>query len=137
MTLFSRGAWGIPLLFPVIPLAAAEPEQIPLIGSDGPQLDACGGVGRVATLDTHLPVRERPDQYAQEKDRLPPATLVWLCDKNDGENGEDWQGIVYPTGEHQDLGDCRVSSPVAAPEPYKGPCRSGWVLARNLRLVAG
>ena len=91
----------------------------------------------MTTLDPHLPVRERPDEFAREKDKLSPATLVWLCDKNAGENGLDWQGIVYPSGEYQELGDCRVSSPVAAPEPYRGPCRSGWVLARDLRLVAG
>lgn len=107
-------------------------EQVPMIGSDGPNLDACGGIGRVATLGPHLTVRERPEDYAREKDRLIPNTLVWLC-----EGGDDWQGIVYPKGEHQDLGDCRVSSPVAAPQPYSGPCRSGWVLARDLRLVAG
>ena len=114
------------------PLLADAGEQVPMISGDGPEFDACAGVGRVATLDPDLPVRERPDEYAREKDRLLPSTLVWLC-----ENGEDWQGIVYPSGDYQDLGDCRVSSPVAAPKPYDGPCRSGRVLARDLRLVAG
>lgn len=118
-------------------VAAAEPEQVPLIGSDGPALDACAGIGRIATLDPDLAIRERPDEYAREKDRLPSATLVWICEKGASENGEDWQGIVYPTGEFQKLGDCLVSRPIPAQEPYAGPCRSGWVLARDLRLVLG
>ena len=112
-------------------------EQVPLIGNEGPDLDACIGIGRIATLEPSLPVREQPDDYAREKDRLAPSTLVWLCEKGGGETGEDWQGIVYPSGEHQELGDCRVSSPVSEPRPYAGPCRSGWVIARDIRLVAG
>lgn len=114
------------------PASAADSEKIPLIGSEGPDLDACAGIGRVATLASHLAVRERPEEYARQKDKLAPYTLVWLC-----ENGEEWQGIVYPTGQFQELGDCKVSSPVAEPHPYRGPCRSGWVLARELALVAG
>ena len=117
------------------PATAVEPEQIPLIGSEGPAEDACIGVGTITTLDKHLAVRERPDQYARKKDQLAPRTLVWICEKNSGENGEDWQGIVYPNGDNQKLGDCKVSSRVTAPEPYKGPCRFGWVHARDLRLV--
>jgi hypothetical protein len=115
--------------------SAAGSEQIPLIGSEGPTEDACIGVGTIRTLDPDLPIRERPDAYAREKDRLPSATLVWICDKGEDADGEDWQGIVYPAGEHQKLGDCRVSRSIAAPQPYDGPCSSGWVLARDLRLV--
>lgn len=116
---------------------AAEPGQTPLIGSDGPAEDACIGVGTITTLDRHLAVRERPDRYARQKDKLAPGTLVWICEKGADEGGEEWQGIVYPTGEFQSLGDCLVSSPVPEPRPYAGPCRSGWVVAHNLRLVLG
>ncbi len=123
------------------PATAAEPEQIPLIGSEGPTEDACIGVGTIRTLDPDLPVRERPERYARQKDKLAPATLVWICEKCEGVGidgeGEDWQGIVYPTGEFQELGDCRVSSPVVSPRPYDGPCRSGWVRASDIRLVTG
>lgn len=127
-------ALGAVLACPPVDAAAqaSAREQIPIVGADGPQSDACGGIGRVATLAPEVVVRARPDDDAGKKERLAPDTLVWLC-----ENGGEWQGIVYPTGEFQDLGDCRVSSPVAEPEPYSGPCRSGWVPARELRLVAG
>ena len=120
------------------PLKAEHPKDShPVtVGGEGPELDACVAVGRVTGLDpegdNYLAVRARPHLSGHENDRLDPATLVWLCDK-DG----DWQGIVYPHGAYQDLGDCRVSSPVTAPEPYGGPCRQGWVLAKYLDLVAG
>lgn len=107
-------------------------EQVPLVGRDGPELDACGGIGRLSTYEADLAVFERPEDYAREKDRLPVSTLVWLCDGND-----DYQGVVYPSGDFQELGDCQVSIPIAEPEPYSGPCEFGWVTARNIRLVAG
>jgi hypothetical protein len=114
------------------PLAANEREQVPMIGLDGPDLDACGGIGALTHFEAELSVRERPDDYAREKDRLPTKTLVWLC-----EGDEEWQGIVYPTGEFQELEDCKVSVPIAAPEPYAGPCAFGWVAARNVQMVSG
>jgi hypothetical protein len=82
--------------------------------------------------ENYLAVRERPAPHAREVDRLGTATLVWLC-----EGAGDWQGIVYADGAIQDLGDCRVSSPVAQPRPYDGPCKTGWVAARYLQLVTG
>lgn len=123
-------------IFPGSVALADEPEKAPFIGRDGPEMDACGGIASVFGRDSRgreaLPVREHPDEYARKKDDLPPRTLVWLCDA-DGE----WQGIVYPSGEFQELQDCRVSSPIAEPRAYAGPCKSGWVLANRLQLVAG
>lgn len=125
---------AIPLLAGA-PAIGADGEQVPKVGRDGPELDACGGVGRVSrvnpTGDGLLPVFPRPSDEIRPKDRLVPDTLVWLCDAQ----GE-WQGIVYASGQFQELGDCRVSSPVAQPQDYSGPCRSGWVPARFLFMVA-
>lgn len=118
------------------PLMASDSEVQVMIGRDGPELDACGAIGKVARLDpegdSFLSVRERPAPEAPEKDRLDARTLVWLCDSAD-----EWQGIVYPSGDYQDLGDCRVGSPVRVAEPYAGPCRHGWVAAHYIELVAG
>lgn len=117
------------------PLLGAEGERVPQVGRDGPELDACGGVARVSrvnpTGDGLLPVFPQPDDRVRPKDRLVPDTLVWLCDAQDA-----WQGIVYASGPFQELGDCRVSSPVAQPQAYSGPCRSGWVPAKFLFVVA-
>jgi hypothetical protein len=124
-------------LIAIFPLHAEHPEAHPVrIGREGPVLDACVAIGRVSGLNPdgseHLAVRIAPHEAAHEKSQLALATLVWLCDKE----GE-WQGIVYPEGAYQDLGDCRVSSPIAEPRPYDGPCQHGWVLAKHLDLVAG
>jgi hypothetical protein len=106
------------------------------VGHDGPAMDACGGVGRVIALDRDemdaLAVHTGPDDRNAHETALDEGTLVWLCEARG-----DWQGIVYPEGQYQDLGDCRVSSPVAQRQAYAGPCRSGWVLARYVQLVAG
>ena len=125
-----------PVLLPAVPALARQAERIPTIGQEGPELDACGGIGTVTRLalgeTQNLAVRDRPADEGYKKDELAAKTLVWLCDAE----GE-WQGIVYPGGEYQDLGDCRVSSPVPQPAPYQGPCRHGWVDARFIDLVAG
>ncbi len=97
-------------------------------------MDACGGIGRVSSFDPgsdgSLPVRETPSPRGRQAGLLAPGTLVWLCDVEG-----DFQGIVYAEETYQDLGDCRVSRPIAQPEPYDGPCASGWVLAKRLQLV--
>lgn len=117
---------------PAPPAAPASDPRVPMIGLEGPDADACGGIARVATYAAEEPVRERPADEALESDRLPHETLVWLC-----EGAGEWQGVVYPSGDFQELGDCEVSGAIAERRPYDGPCRHGWVLAQNLHMVAG
>ena len=115
---------------------AADNGRVPYIGMEGPQTDACPGIGRIAAFAPRkgdfMRVYLDAHDGGKPKDTLPLSSLVWLCEA-DG----DWQGIVYPTGEFQDLGDCRVSSSVPEPEPYSGPCQYGWVEAKYIELVAG
>ena len=121
---------------PEAPMRESGGDDAVQIGLDGPEMDACGGVGRVSlnsrelapTLTVHQGNRRSATRLAE----LPTGTLVWLCEAR----GE-WQGIVWPGDSWQDLGDCQVSSPLAAPEAYAGPCKSGWVEADKLSLVAG
>jgi hypothetical protein len=114
---------------------AAQLARVPLVGLDGPQSDGCAAVGRVTGLDPTgdyvLPVLAVPDPAGAQTDKLDPAVLVWLCEAQ----GE-WQGIVY-AAKGKDFGECLVSSPVAQPEPYSGPCRSGWVDGHYIQLTAG
>jgi hypothetical protein len=123
------------LLLPLQPALAEFPDRVPSVGLDGPQSDGCASVGRVTGLnpgrDYFLSVHARPDEASKKKDRLGPATLVWLCEAEGA-----WQGIVYaPAG--RDFGECRVSSPVAKPEPYSGPCLFGWVDGHYIQLNSG
>ena len=106
--------------------------RAPMIGLDGPSLDACGGLGRVGGMYRQQVIRDAPDEAARTSDTLDGSTLVWLCEAEG-----DWQGVVYASGEFQDVGDCRVSSPIPEPRAYDGPCRAGWVLAKDVEFLAG
>ena len=105
------------------------------VGSDGPQMDACGIYAEVGNFDPsgedYLSVRDAPDASTKERDRLAEGKGVSICASANG-----WSGIVY-AGEGQDLAECGVGSPVASEQNYTGPCRSGWVSSRYLRQIAG
>jgi hypothetical protein len=116
---------------------AAGPARPVVIGKAGNDLDACLSTGEVTGLnpagDNFLAVRAAPAVGARMIGRLGPRHMVHMCD--DTPDGQ-WLGIVYsddPRGETV----CEVGSPVARPQPYRGPCRSGWVAARHILLVAG
>jgi hypothetical protein len=118
---------------PPAPESETFPEaRAPMIGLDGPGLDACGGLGRVGGMYRKQVIRDAPEEGARTSDTLEQSTLVWLCEAEG-----DWQGIVYASGEFQEPGDCRVSSPVAETRAYDGPCRAGWVLAKDVEFLAG
>lgn len=115
--------------------AGAAAAQRPVrIGMDR-LADACTGVGRVVGLNprgqNYLSVRGAPRTTAVERDRLRSGQNLHICDRSaDGR----WLGVVYTRNPHQ---NCNVSSPVASPRPYPGPCRSGWVAARYIADIAG
>ncbi|HSG33119.1 MAG TPA: hypothetical protein VLA37_01185, partial [Sphingomonadaceae bacterium] len=129
-------AVGFVSLALVAPLQAQSSDRVPRIGLDGPELDACSSIGKVFNLyetgRPYLSVRSIPGNGSREKARLYPGVLVWMCE-SDG----DWQGIVFASGNYQDLGDCRLGTPVAQPQAYDGPCLHGWVPGRYIDFVAG
>ncbi len=117
-------------------MAYNGPIPMPIvIGSDGPEADACGTLAKVMPLDgkdvNYLSVRDAPDGSTKERDRLEPGQQVSVCASHGA-----WSGVVYaaPGSETQ---DCGVGSPVAAQEPYSGPCRQGWVASQYLEMIAG
>jgi hypothetical protein len=99
-------------------------------------LDACPSNAEVTGLnprgDNFLSVRSRPSTRARELTRLRAGAMVWACDETaDGS----WTGVVFsPPG--RDI-DCGVGTPAARHQPYRGPCASGWVSSRFIRIVAG
>ena len=123
-----------PVPTPTDPAAVYEgpiPQPI-MVGSDGPDMDACGTLGEVANLDpngdNYLSVRDAPSTLTKERDRLDPGQRVTVCDSADG-----WVGIVYSKIDE----NCGVSSPVATEERYLGPCAQGWVDERFVEMIAG
>ena len=122
---------SLPIIF-VLNTAFCLPPPVPVaIGHDGPDFDACGGVA--ALKGDKLTVWSGPSKKAYKRDRLEAGQHVWMCDSA-GEKGE-WTGIVYSKPESKT--PCGVSSPVATPRPYNGPCRKGWVKTDKIILIAG
>lgn len=121
------------LAFPVAAAQAAKRASAPSATAvwvgDVAGLDACGASGRVIGSSMQ-PVFAAPRPDAAQSNRLPAGRWVWLCDAvEDG-----WHGIVYPADQDQDGG---VSVPVARHQRYAGPCRSGWVRATDVAMMAG
>ena len=108
-----------------------------MIGNDqGLDIDACGAVGMIRASDADgndytVAVWSAPNGGA-EVDRLNQGETVYLCDSAD--QGA-WVGIVYPNANDA---DCNVSGTTSGgPEPYSGPCRSGWVSQDYITSIAG
>lgn len=119
-------------------LAHEPADAVPvMIGHDGPDFDACGGWGRVSGLDPEgdnfLAVRAAPTTQASKMDELHEGEEVWFCD---GTADQDWVGIVYGASREPGV-DCQVGANLPGPVEYVGPCRSGWVSARYVTLLAG
>ncbi len=117
----------------LMPVCAVAQDSRPVLVGGEAQLDACGAVGQVTGLDPNgdnfLSVRTGPGVEFQRIDRLGPNQLVTLCD-----NAGNWHGVVYTL---EPGIDCGVSSPQSNRAPYAGPCKSGWVYARYVTLIAG
>ena len=111
---------------------AAKLPTVPVLVGQDPESDACAGSGIVVGLDptgdNFLSVRVGPGSKFREIDRLNTSDSVYVCDERLG-----WYGIVYPVSRA-----CNVSSvSFDKPQPYSGPCRSGWVYKKFIKLTAG
>lgn len=128
---------------------AARPVQITPPVEDGKALFSGAAVARIVGLrkggDGYVSVRAAPSTKAAELDRLTASR--WVIALTPATDWDDVRfiGVIYPTGD----GDaaprplheaCGVSeSPPTAPpfdRPYTGPCRSGWVHKRFVKVLA-
>ena len=105
-----------------------------IVGSDD-NLDACPSLGVVSGLklkgDGFLAVRSGASTKYALIDKLQQGQKVFIC--NTSKDGN-WFGVVYS---HGNVDDCGVSSPVNPAQQYKGKCKSGWVNAHWIKLLAG
>lgn len=98
------------------------------IGQEAGQ-DACLSLGQVTLRrGGFLAVRSGPGVGYRLRDKLGPGQRLWLCDHRPG-----WHGVVYAVQRF----DCGVGTPVASVQPYRGPCRQGWVSAAYVEAIAG
>ena len=107
------------------------------IGEGGPSFAACASTGQVVNIspsgETYLPVRAAPFAEANEVTRLAQGAQIYLCTRSIDQR---WQGVVVPPADAPTT-DCGVSTPVASPRAYAGPCKAGWISSAFVRLTAG
>lgn len=116
-------------------VVALDPTTQPVtIGENGASFPACATRGETINLspdgEATLPVRRAPFAEADAIARLGPGSRVFLCTRSMDQR---WQGVVIPPDDRPDA-DCGVAAPVAAAQPYAGPCRSGWVASSFVQV---
>jgi hypothetical protein len=121
---------------PVAEPAAIVPPAVPVrIGELGASFDACGTAAttRNTRAGAGLPVRAAPFDTAAESASIPAGARFFVCSRS---HDQRWLGVVWnDAGELS--AECGVSSPVTSRRDYPGPCRSGWVQAAFVKLIAG
>ena len=111
------------------PVAAVGGDTVPvMVGTFGEDIDACPSTGHLVRAAA---LRSAPDEAADEVTGLAAGTRVHACG---GSADDRWLGVVL---QMDGIFDCGVSSPVASPRPYPGPCLSGWVRSEDVAIDAG
>jgi hypothetical protein len=104
------------------------------VGEGGAAFPACAASGTVIDLSptgqAYLPLRDAPFAEGKELARLANGQALLLCTRSLDQR---WQGVVVPEASGA---DCGVSAPVAAPQAYAGPCKSGWVSSAFVQVRA-
>ena len=104
-------------------------EAVPVMIGEHEELDACTSQGEVRVTEATL--RIGPDQSFPRVLRLKHGALLHICS---GSKDGAWTGVVLA---QDGILDCGVSSPVASPRPYNGPCVSGWLPSSAVQVTAG
>jgi hypothetical protein len=108
---------------PAVPVLIGGPEH----------LEGCPGTA-IVVVRSHswLNLRSGPGRANPVLAQLQEGQPVSVCQRR----GDGWIGvIVHPDDRH--AADCGLSDAGAKPKAYAGPCRSGWVSGRYLRIQAG
>jgi hypothetical protein len=117
---------------PALSQEAYTRPQVPVIIGGDAGYDACLSNGVVIGLDPNndgfLAVKGGPGLSYPRIDKLYNGERVYICDET-----EAWFAVIYPKRRQ----DCNVSTPWTVKLPYTGPCRSGWVFKRYIRITAG
>ena len=117
---------------------AVEPGRVPVrVGELGPNFAACAAAGTTRNLDAaagaKLEVKAAPFENSAATGAIPAGGRFFVCTRS---HDQRWLGVVYDEAGALGPG-CGVSNPLPARRSYEGPCRSGWVSAAFVKLVAG
>ena len=112
--------------------AQAQQRPVPVMVGGEADFDACPSQGVAKGLrrggDNFLAVRAGPGTSHRLRYKIRAGQTFNLC----GSQGQ-WTAIVFGRRGQ----DCGVGSPIARRQPYRGPCRSGWVHRNFVRVTAG
>ena len=133
--LFRRGGCGaMGVAFAVsMSLAGQLRPRVPVLvgGSEGDE--GCAGTATVTIREgSILNLRSGPSTADPVLAQLPLGQVVSICQRGPG----GWAGVVVH-GSTVGARDCAMSDAGSQPKPYAGPCNSGWVAKRFLRIMAG
>lgn len=107
-------------------------DEMPVrIGELGPSFAACSTAG-TTRRGGPLEVRAAPFDNADQAGEIKAGARFFVCTRSIDQR---WMGVVYADSGLLDE-VCGVSAPVSSRRAYAGACRSGWVAASAVKLVA-
>ena len=112
--------------------------------SDGQAIAPGGAVAKVEGLkkggDGYVSVRVAPSTRAREVDRLTEGTFLIRTFAERTDAGTRFVGVIYDPDGKSDrpmMETCGIpEAPPYSLGPYKGPCKSGWVALRFVKILA-
>jgi hypothetical protein len=122
---------------------ALEPVVVKSIVLDGRKIAPGGAVAEIFGLrkggDGFVSVRSAPSTKAAELGRLVPGERV-IAVLQKGWNSRNFVGVIYfpdPKADTPLMEACRLpEAPPYFDGTYTGPCRSGWIARRFVRVLA-
>ncbi len=130
-----RALFVVALLCASPPAAAggAQRPKVPVLIGGEESSEGCAGTAVVAVRpDSWLNLRSGPGRANPVIARLQPDQTVSVCQRR----GNGWVGVVVHPADRRPA-DCGLSDAGSQAKAYRGPCRSGWVSERYLRIQAG
>ncbi len=111
---------------------------------DGAAIAPGGAVAQIQGLkkggDGFVSVRDAPSTKGRETDRLTEGTFLIRTFAEGADAGTKFVGVVYDRDVNSDrsmLERCAIpEAPPYSSGAYKGPCKSGWMAARFVRVLA-
>lgn len=111
--------------------AQVRPAVPVMVGGQEPA-EGCAGTATISVRPgTRLNLRAGPGLSHPVIARLEDGQRVSVCQRRDG-----WVGVLVQR-DGPGPRDCQVSDAGAKPVPYSGPCASGWISRKYLRILAG
>jgi uncharacterized protein YgiM (DUF1202 family) len=93
--------------------------------------EGCVGTATVVVRAGALNLRAGPGLNHPVIARLTDGQRVSICQRRDG-----WVGILV-LRDGPGPRDCQASDAGPKRKPYEGPCSSGWIAAKYVRILAG